>query len=122
MRLTISKKLIFGFLTVTLFIGLVGYFGINSINRLNRSWFSVHESHNAYDEITKLEAIVLEQTHEGMHLLSFEEEGCIEKFNPNYANLSTCHCEERSDVAISSLKMRFLASLGMTQCGHLIHT
>ena len=41
--------------------------------------------------------------------------------NPNVRRFY-CHCEERSDVAISSLKMRFLASLGMTQCEHLLHT
>ena len=36
------------------------------------------------------------------------------EINPNYANITRCHYEERSNEAISSLKKRFLASLGMT--------
>lgn len=34
MRMTIGKKLIFGFLAAALCIGLVGYFAINSIKEV----------------------------------------------------------------------------------------
>jgi len=76
----IGQRLTIGFIGIALLVGVVGYLGLNSIKRINESAHNMDIAHYAYEKIAKLEAMVLDQVHEGMHLLSFEEEACIEAF------------------------------------------
>ena len=76
----IGQRLILGFVGIALLVGVVGYVGFTSNKRINESARTINMAHHTYEEIAKLEAIVLDQVHEGMHLLSFEEEACIKSF------------------------------------------
>lgn len=105
----IGKKLTMGFVGIALLIGVVGYIGFNSNKRINESAHTIDMAHHAYEKIAKLEAIVLDQVHEGMHLLSFEEEACIEAFKKLGEDFRKQLKETKITAAAPELQEKFLA-------------